>query len=448
PPFEFDGARSASLQIEVTASKAASGNPNDDYYLELETDTPSAYVDQQLKLSIRLYTAINLSSLEAQPLQLEGADVIKLDEQQYQKVQNGRRFLVYELNYAIFARSPGTLEIAPQRFNAIKDGSRSLFDSRRGQQIRLSTQARSIDILPIPEPINPRDWLPAKSVTLSQGLSLADGAYRVGEPITRTLTLRAEGVEANRLPQLPPLSGQDFKQYPEPAQLDQQTPASGIHASRIERYGLVPTRTGPLELPALELVWWDSVANQARVARVPAQTLNVLAPLNAPAAPTPPTPSAAAAPSQQPATLLPAQTVSASSGWLLWSNLLWAMLCVLFAGLWWRARQPAAQPVLSHAAPSANADEAQALRALEAASRQGDWHSIRQALSVWRRAASATPIKDDALDKQSQQLDSCLYGKGTLQSLDTQALLDAVRGCRQRLAETKIKARELPPLYR
>ena len=453
PPFEFDGARSAPLQIEVTASKAPGGTPNDDYYLELETDTASAYVDQQIKLSIRLYTAVNLSSLEAQPLQLEDADVIKLDEQQYQKVQQGRRFLVYELNYAIFPRTPGTLEIPPQRFNAVKDAPRSLFDSRLGQQLRLSSQTRSLEVLAPPSQINSRDWLPAASLSLSQTLSQPDGNYRVGEPITRTLTLQAEGVEAKRLPQLPPLSSLDFKQYPEPAQLDQQTPASGIHASRTERYGLVPTRPGPLELPALELHWWDTAANQPRVARVPAQTLNVLPPRNAPGVQSNP-PTQIAAPQQPriPAPVQPAET--GSSAWLYWSNLIWAAISLLFAGLWWRARKGAVQAAaLPPSPPLANTDEAQAFRALEAACRQGDWGSIRQALSRWRGLASGATthtgaFEDEALDQQIARLDGCLYGKEALESFDAQALLDAARGYRQRLAESGTKTEGLPPLYR
>ncbi len=452
PAFEVDGARSTPLQIDVSANSAPSSSPADDYYLELETDSPSAYVDQQLRLSLRLYTAINLNSLEAQPLQLDGADVVKLDEQQYQKVQNGRRFLVYELNYAVFPRNPGSLEIPAQRFHAIKGGSRSLFDNRRGQQIRLTSPARSLPILPVPEGIDPHAWLPATSISLNQTLSAPDGGYRVGEPITRTLNLQAEGVESNRLPQLPAPSSPAFKQYPEPAQLEQQTPASGIHASRIERYGLVPTQAGPLQLPAIELPWWDTRTQQLRIARIAAQTLDVLPARNAPSIPMP----AVAAPVPQ-ALIPPAAPISsANAGWLLWSNLLWAALCTLLAALWWRARQRTISTISPETAPrvglqpgsATSIDEVQAFKALETACRQGDWQAIHQALQRWRHGASATPILDAELTAQSAQLDRCLYASGTLETFDAQLLLAAVRSCRQRLAESGRNPQGLPPLYR
>lgn len=459
PAFELEGARSTPLQVSVSTSQAPNKGPQDDYYLELSTDSDSAYVDQQLRLSIRLYIAINLSNLEMQPLQLDNAEVIRLDEQQYQKEQNGRRFQVYELNYAIFPRSPGILEIPAQQFSALKNASRSLFDSRRGQPVRLLSQPRSIEILPRPEDIDPGDWLPAKSLTLNQTLSEPEDAYRVGEPITRTLTLEAEGVESNRLPPLfaldSPAFKQPFKQYPEPPKLAQQTPASGIRASRIERYGLVPTQAGRLELPAIELAWWDSTTNQPRTARIAAHTLQVLPARNAPTATnTPPALAAPGSPTAAPLIPSPLSSQGAAesngllSNYLLWSNLLWAATCLLLGSLWWRARRRAAPAAIkTPVATTPNSDEAQAFRALEAVCRQGDGQSIRQALSLWRALASTTALADKELDRQTQLLDRYLYAKTAPESLDTQALLEAVRACRQRRATAQARADGLPPLY-
>lgn len=461
PAFELDGARSAPLQVDVSASQASSQGPEDDYYLELEPDSDSAYVGQQFRLSIRLYTAVNLSSLEMQPLQLEDAEVIRLDEQQYQKVQNGRRFQVYELNYAIFPRSPGILEIPAQQFNALKNASRSLFDSRRGQRVQLLSQPRSIEILPLPDPIDPGDWLPARSITLSQTLSEPEGAYRVGEPITRTLTLEAEGVESSRLPPLSALDNpalrqafnQAFKQYPEPAQLKQKTPATGIRASRIERYGLVPTRAGQLELPAITLEWWDTTSNQPRTARIAARTLQVLPARNAPTATNiPPVLAAQGSPVAVPLIPSPLSPPGAAGSngplwnYLLWSNLLWAVICLLLGSFWWRARRRALPATIkTPVTPPSSPDEAQAFRALEAACRQGDRQSIHQALNLWRTLAR--PMVDAELERQTQLLDRSLYAREASESPNTQALLEAVRACRQRRASIETKTGGLPPLY-
>ncbi|MEH6471722.1 MAG: BatD family protein [Halopseudomonas sp.] len=445
PPFEFDGARSQPLQIEVTAASNSSADPAGDYYLELDSDVSQAYVDQQIKVSIRLYSAIRLSNLEAQPLQLDNAEVVKLDDQQYQKVQNGRRFLVYELNYAVFPRRPGALEIPAQRFNAIKDAARSLFDSRRGLQIRLATQPQSINILSAPSQVSPRDWLPAESISLTQTLSQPDGEYRVGEPITRTLTLRAAGIESDRLPPLKPATGSAFKSYPEPAELDQQTPASGIQTSRSERYGLVPTQTGRLELPAVELVWWDTTSNQPRVARVEAQSINVLPPLNAPAAQLPPV---VTTPLQQLNTPLPVQFVEVESKWLLWTNLAWATLCLILVGIWWRARNKTAQTAASELPLQVvNQDEVQAFHALEKACQQNEPVVIRQALTAWRQLAGDS-VTDESLRELSEQLDRGLYAQqANAETFDSLALLTVVRGCRQRASADDVNS-GLPPLYR
>lgn len=458
PPFEFDGARSQALQVEVTPAEQTPSNPDADYFLELSSDSTEAYVGQQVKVSLRLFTAVQLAEVEVQPLTLDDADVVSLDQQQYQKSHNGRRFLVYELNFAVIPHNSGPLEIPGQRLVALKNAARSLFDSRLGQRVRLLSQPLSLDIKPRPHSVTGNQWLPAASLSIDQTLSQPGDGYRIGEPISRTLVLQAEGVEASRLPELVLDPQSSFKLYPEPSQLEQKAPSAGLYASRTESYALVPTRTGSLTLPAIQVHWWDTRTDQPRIATVAAQTINVLPSRLA----QPSQPSISAAPSvvmptsQPSTTALPPQPQQQNNNWLLYSNLAWALLCLLLAGFAIRSRvmtrqlktRLAQQPDPNgHQSQSVHPDDADAFRALEAACRQGDWQSIHTALRLWRSAASPLPIDDAALNEQSQRLNAGLYSAHSTSGFDSAALLSAVRTYRQQRQGEESENDPLPPLY-
>ena len=468
PPFNLNGAYSQPLQLTVTAAQPSSRKPvvaNDEVTLQLSVNNKDVYVGQQVLASLQLQTSIGLTSLELEQLSLDNAEVIPLGEQQFQKTQNGRRYQIYQLNYAIIPRQVGALNLPSLRMVALKQQPRTQYGSRRGQSLQLKTQSQAINVKPQPPGYTSgynNSWLPASQLSLKQTLSRPTDGYRVGTPISRQLQINAQGLQANRLPELifSPQAG--VKHYPEPAKLDQKKSAAGLDASQVESYVLVPTRAGTITLPAIEIRWWDTLNDRPQVARIDEQTLEVLAADNViepnrnvqvPIAATQPAPTTPNTSGNSGGVATNFQHSNTSTKERLITNIAWALLCALLATLWLRARarspsQTAKSQVTSEVGQTPTNDEELAYQQLQAACRQGDWQSIRNALADWRQLAEPPALENEALTKQIKRLDQALYGDRKNLEFDCEQLLQAVRECRQKQTRSSAEKTVLPALYR
>ncbi|MCP8690062.1 BatD family protein [Marinobacterium sedimentorum] len=436
PAFELQGARSEALQVQVTAPQVSA--KSGDYFLERDLQPQSLYPGQQLRVRVRLNTAVGLSELQITPLTVEGARLVELEDRQYQRTLNGRPYLVYEKNYALFAQQPGTLELPAQMLSAVKGGSRSVFDLNRGQTVRLRTEAQQIEVKAPPASAGD-DWLPADSLKLKQWLETGVSSIYAGEPVTLNLSLETEGADPARLPGLTPPTLDGVRVYPEPVDDQQQAGADGLQISRTQRVGLVPTQPGTLTLPASRVRWWNSRAGEFSEARTEPITLTVLPPRQgSKPAPSAQIPATTATPAQAAAATTPAIAAATAddttqrapkaraqddtdlSPWLLWSNLAWAGLCGLLALGWWRARQRSRSPELPAATATDMPNRQLAERQLQQACRQGNPAQIRRAILDWADACQLTgsqapslariaALGDAALQAELAALDRALF---------------------------------------
>jgi hypothetical protein len=122
-------------------------------------------------------------------------------------------------------------------------------------------------------------WLPATNVALSQSFEppLSGAAVNVGDTLTQIVTITVEGNTGASVPPISSVLASDaFREYPQPAQLKDNTPGQNVIGQRIERRNLMPLNPGTLKLPATEIVWWDTEANQVRRSALAATTFETL----------------------------------------------------------------------------------------------------------------------------------------------------------------------------
>ncbi|WP_233998934.1 BatD family protein [Microbulbifer pacificus] len=276
PSLHLHGQVSDAIPITVNpAGESPSGN-NRQAFLEVELDKDKLYVQEQLLVKVRLYTTVGLHDIATDPLQIPGAHVEKVDEQRYERRIQGVGHAVYELTYAVFPESSGELQIPALNYVAVT-GRRDPFSlfNRNAQRIRLRSEAKTVKVDPKPGSYSGSHWLPAASLGLVQSWSKDPEEFKVGEPITRIITLRAEGLRAA---QLPPLSTPDIdglKMYPDQAQKEDQPGPNGITGTRTETTAIVATKPGQYQLPAITITWWDSKTGQQRATQLPAFRFNV-----------------------------------------------------------------------------------------------------------------------------------------------------------------------------
>ena len=429
-----------SLQVVETASQNTSAELAP-VFIEASLDQTAVYVQAQALLTVRVYHSVSLyddSSLT--PLQIADARVEQLGESRtYEKVINSIRHGVIETRYAIYPQHSGTLDIPAQTFSATLVESRppqenTLQGTKPGKLIHVSSAPLPLTVKPKPE-LYPADapWLPARSLTLEEHWNPDPTLQRtqVGDSLTRSISLRAEGLSSAQLPALPATEVAGLRRYPDQPQLRNDIGERGMIANREEREALVPVRTGELALPAQDVVWWNTREDHLEHSNLPARTLTVLdnpaltgdAPVNS---------------AGTPVHLWPWQL---ATGLLVLSNLLVGVL-------WWRARsRPAvARPVQSGPSPRSLLDD------LKRACQANDPQATRQALDAWARqqpetladmAARFVPLSD-ALDG----LNGALYSE-TGQTWQGDELWRAIGTIpsAEHLRPPLGDAGSLPPLY-
>ncbi|MGX5794499.1 BatD family protein [Pseudomonas sp. E2-15] len=395
-----------SLQVVETASQNTSAELAP-VFIEANLDQSSVYVQAQALLTVRVYHSVSLyddSSLT--PLQIPDARIEQLGESRtYEKVINSIRHGVIETRYAIYPQHSGALVIPAQTFSATLVESRppqenTLQGTKPGKLIHVSSAELSLNVKPKPA-LYPADapWIPARSLTLTQAWNPEPEHVQVGDSLTRSLTVKAEGLSSAQLPALPSTDINGLRRYPDQPVLANQNNDHGLTGSREDREALVPTRAGAVELPAVEVVWWNTHEDHLERTSLPAHTLQVAT-----------NPSLVV---DTPATLTVITAPDDDRLWL-WqlSTLIFICTTLLGFGLWWRARRQPAVQRTAQTGPSPRS----LLDDLKRATQANDPQATRQALDAWARqqpetladmAARFVPLSD-ALDG----LNGALYSEG------------------------------------
>ena len=175
PPITVGNEQSQALTLNVTAASQAQGAQADgDLFMEVDVKPKTAYVQQQIIYTARLFSAVNLagsSSLTEPSLPDGNAVVEKLGkDKKYQTLRNGMRYDVIERHYAIFPQKSGGVDIDPLVFDGdivqSVGGGFFAFDpfNQNTRHKRLRSRAVHIDVKPMPAAFNGRQWLPARNV--------------------------------------------------------------------------------------------------------------------------------------------------------------------------------------------------------------------------------------------------------------------------------------------
>jgi len=280
PAFSLDGDVSEPIEITAIAPKPREpGEGKGDYYMEASVDKTSAYVQSQVLYTLRIYSIQKFLDGSLTELDADGMTAQQLGEaRSFQEVIDGRPYQVLEKKYALFAQRSGTYSIAPARMEARvpAPGSNNRGFVTRTQMIRRASEGFTIEVQARPENSGVGWWLPASQFEISSQWEGDISSLRVGDSVTRSLVLRADGVSSSQLPELRRAQSPAYKLYANKPQLEDQAGADGLMGLREEKWALVALRAGELELPEIRVPWFNTTTGATEVAVLPAETLSVL----------------------------------------------------------------------------------------------------------------------------------------------------------------------------
>jgi hypothetical protein len=408
PAAELDGVRSNTVTVEVLPAAAADAQ-TDAIFMEVELDRPTAYVQSEVIYTLRLFVGIGTGPATLTMPLIEGGEAIveKLGtDRQYRTLRGGVDFTVHERSYAIFPESPGTLSVGPVVFEALVQQSRGL-----AQNVRLRSDIVELDVKPAvpPPPAYPNAvWLPASTLEIEDSWSSSAAEFVQGVPQTRTLTMTADGLLETQLPALSLSPSPLLRQYPDQPELSREVTANGIVSERTERFAVIAQQAGTIELPAVELPWWNVDQERWEVARVEPRSIEVRADQTAVAPPLPETGPRTVAVTERDPGAWPWISAALAGGWL-------ATIAVwLFSSRRGQKRRPAPRTARP---PSIR----QLLKQLLAACRVNDPQRTRELLLAWgaRQFADDPPASlgvlagrlTGPLAAEIETLEAALYGR-------------------------------------
>ncbi|MEP6971216.1 MAG: BatD family protein [Betaproteobacteria bacterium] len=497
PPISVGNEQTGAVAVTVH-EPSAQARQEVAQHLFLESDNAaggkSVYVQQQIPYTVRLYFDDTIQSGELSPPTSADAVIEQLGEDtRYKSMRNGHAYNVIERRYAIAPEKSGTLHIAPAGFRgtvlAADDPSASasagnnpfaemlrntpfandpafmrsfgagLPFGNAGQPVAVRGQELTLQIQPRPAQAK-GNWLPAQQITLHDSWQDQAPQFRVGEPVTRTITIEAKGLAASQIPTLalsPPVGA---RLYPEAPQNQSRTDGKTIYGISKQDVTYIPDAQGALQVAPVELAWWNTTTDMQSQATLPALAFQV-----APGAM--PAPSNVSPVAGNPAT--PTATVAAGTthSWRerivdtgRWTVAASALLSAIVAGLLWlwlRVRRLAPKPQHPAGAPEPMRKRS-VLRGLRQACTNHQPHAAAQALLAlarieWPasppRSLGALASRLEAGAAQVHALDRHLYGADAAAPWHGDALWQALgRGLQPRKEPVHSADDALQALYR
>lgn len=279
PSIHFGPFSSEPTTIEVISSRAPKSD--EALFVEIETHPSSSiYAQTQLIITVRLYTTHKITQATLSNLKTNDPDAIierlGSDTQYEQYHANGKFYIVFERKYAVFPQHAGKLVIDPVAFEGkVILGGRSFFDVQ-SQFKRAASEQLTIDVKPIPAPFTKNNWFAANAVQFVEEWSADPNTMTVGEPLTWTLTLKAEGCLGNQIPTPSFHFPSEIKYYLDKTETSNQPGPEGFSGFKQIKVALIATKPGEVVLPEISLDWWDLKANEVRHLQLPARTIRVI----------------------------------------------------------------------------------------------------------------------------------------------------------------------------
>lgn len=332
PSLTIEGQSTVPIQMTVLAADDPNANQQQDLFITAQVSKKDVYVQQIFTLTVQLHFAAELKRGSLSEPSLEGATIAQIGEDaESDTIINGRRFRVIERTYSITPQQSGNFTLTSPMFSGeimVQSPRRSNFLSfGETKPVSVVGEEIQINIRPIPAEFTGQ-WLPSELLTLHEEWQPEPSKFKVGEPITRTITLTAAGVSSEQLPSFEFELPAGLKVYPDQAELHSSLNNGRLISQSVKNFAIVASQAGDFSIPETSISWWNTVTNRMEVATLPAKTLTILPNADLPAAViTAPNSSSEAAEQLQPKTIIVEQSsplqwlflalwLLTSAGWL------------------------------------------------------------------------------------------------------------------------------------
>ena len=285
PALQVGNEQTSPISLEAIVSTL---NPQQKLVrLEVDVTPKKVYPQQQVLVRLRISRGDQLENESITPFELDGAQVEKLSQRSHQTVKNGKKQEITEIVYAVLPEKSGTIVIPQVRYHGevmqggiIQRNFGNLRDfgnlfQKRGRRIFSTSEQQTVEVKPMPSGFKGW-WLPADKLVIEEMWQPDPPLFRVGEPVTRTVAIFANGAFGNQIPEISFVYPAAIKGYADQPVIETEKTSEGLKGMRKEKWALIPNQAGKIKLPGISVSWWDVSRDELRTAVIPSKIINVL----------------------------------------------------------------------------------------------------------------------------------------------------------------------------
>ena len=249
------------LSLKVSKNNSSQANlPDDEIFIEVElvnAEDNKVYPQQNFYIMAKLWLSIDLLDGQISELNADGLIVSKIKESENRTFRNNKTYAVFTRIYTAYAEKSGEIKVPPIKFQGAAYSQNNLGTGRRivrAQSPELNISVQAFDA-------NQQARLLASEMELTETWS--PPPYKVGEPIYRTIELRAKDILKDQMPVIKLPDIKTAKVYEDSSsEAESNFDSKNIVTSKKYRFVVLPSQAGELKVDEFKLPWFDTKNKQ------------------------------------------------------------------------------------------------------------------------------------------------------------------------------------------
>ncbi len=233
---------------------------------------PKPYLQEEIVQVVRVIAPHPFEELVLDLPTIPDAEIVTLQQPRNRKFQTyGGEGYIYETRRAIFPKKSGELRIPPVRISGSIGISRN-----EKKPFVLRSEGKVMDVRPPPDAFTEDWWLVARDVKIDQGWSQSLETLRVGDRVTRSISVTVAGVTGAHLPELEQGRSTGLTVLPGRTERSTEITPGGV-VGKIERtFDIRVDVDQPINISPVRVVWWNTNTEIERRSAAPAVRLEPL----------------------------------------------------------------------------------------------------------------------------------------------------------------------------
>lgn len=261
----------AAAACSAWAQQASAPEP----ILQVTVDPERVVVGQKTTLRIDVLAPNYMTSPPELPgFQVRNAVTRPLQNVNLSEQRNGASYAGVRFEFAIHPQEAGSYAVSDQK---VKVRYAAEPPAVREEEMALPRVSFEAFIPDAAADLNP--FLAAGGLTIEQSVKRSSEQLKVGDSVTRTVTMKAEETPAMLLPPVTFPAVDGFAVYPAQPALQDSTEGrtDALSATRTDSATYILQKPGDYTLPAIDVRWWNTAEKRVETAHLDAVTMQVAA---------------------------------------------------------------------------------------------------------------------------------------------------------------------------